>query len=74
MYKKPDISVNFKNKLWNGFSLPNKPIRNIMKKKVSSKRRQTTKNPMKSEKQKLNSHITDDKILSTKEKSVMHVL
>ena len=43
----PDISGNFKNKLWNGFSMPYKPIRNILKKKVSSKMRLTTKKPNK---------------------------
>ena len=67
-YKKPHISGHFENKLWKGFSLPYKPIRNILKKKVSSKRRQTSKIETKSEKQKLNSTITHNKILNTKEK------
>ena len=73
VYKKPYISGYFKNKLWNGFSLPYKPIRNILKKKVSSKTSQISKTEMKSKQQELNSSITYDKILNTKEKRLIHV-
>ena len=74
VYKKPDISGHVKNKLWNGFSLPYKPIRTILNKKAPFKKVERTKNTSKCEKQELNSNMTDDKIVSMKEKSLMCVL
>ena len=74
VYKKPNLSGHVENKLWNGFSLPYKPIRTMLKKKVPFKRVERTKNTTKCEKQELDSNITDGKIVSTKEKSLMCVL
>ena len=43
VYKKHDISGHVENKLWNGFSLPYKPIRTMLKKKAPCKRVKKTK-------------------------------
>ena len=55
-------------------SLPYKPIRTILKKRTPFKSIERTKNSTKCENQELSSTMTDDKIVSKKEKSLMCVL